>query len=344
MSLVEPPPQKSSDDLEGLLRAFFRSQMPQPWPSPRVPVAPVVPFRRSPRIAWNLIRSRGALAASVALLLLGSLLLPSRFTHNAKPDNRIGAPAISSRRHSSKDGSQTQEPRIRQQEQTRRGRRSPSGNGRRRSAVYEVNSLRSRLRLGIVPTPSRKRLRSFLRRHQSAQCGQINDIHVHLLSLFLRRFQDHRSIAKAPIVDEKTERLQSHFAAANVSVAIHPASPRLATVIDVERTQAAQSNGAIESPHGRPILGGGCQRVAGREDVAGVETHTQTIRFRDQRENARQVLEAMAERATLPSCCFQKHPYRKTGCAAMNLIEGGGDTSQPRLLAAIEMRPGCMTR
>ncbi|MGH7172573.1 MAG: hypothetical protein ACRELG_20020 [Gemmataceae bacterium] len=95
MRFVEPPPLKPSDDLEALLRAFFRSQMPQSWPSPRVPFAlgrtELIPFH-----GRSLIRSRWALAASVALLLLGSLLLPSRFTHDANPENRISAPAISS--------------------------------------------------------------------------------------------------------------------------------------------------------------------------------------------------------------------------------------------------------
>jgi hypothetical protein len=32
MGIVEPPSHNSSDDLDGLLRAFFRSQMPQAWP------------------------------------------------------------------------------------------------------------------------------------------------------------------------------------------------------------------------------------------------------------------------------------------------------------------------
>ena len=96
MRFVELPPLKPSDDLEALLRAFFRSQMPPSWPSPRLPLASVMPLRRPPRIGSSLIRSRWALAASVALLLLSSLLLPSRFTHDVNPEKKISAPAISS--------------------------------------------------------------------------------------------------------------------------------------------------------------------------------------------------------------------------------------------------------
>ena len=84
MNLVPPPPRKPSDDLDFLLRRFFRSQMPDPWPRPRLsffrphPATPATPSRHP------LIRSRWALAASVGLLLLGSLLLPGRFTQALK--------------------------------------------------------------------------------------------------------------------------------------------------------------------------------------------------------------------------------------------------------------------
>ena len=98
MRFVEPPPLKPSDDLEALLRAFFRSQMPPSWPSPRVPLASVMPLRRPPRVGRGLTRSRWALAASVALLLLGSLLLPSRFTHDAKPEPFFNAPGTADRK------------------------------------------------------------------------------------------------------------------------------------------------------------------------------------------------------------------------------------------------------
>jgi hypothetical protein len=42
----------------------------------------------------GLIRSHWALAASVILLLLGSLLLPSRFPQDAKPENSVPGETI----------------------------------------------------------------------------------------------------------------------------------------------------------------------------------------------------------------------------------------------------------
>jgi hypothetical protein len=85
MNLVEPSHPKPSGDLDGLLRTFFRSQMPHPWPAPRLSHFRATPARRPISPKRPLIRSRWALAASISLLLLGSLLLPGRLTTNSQP-------------------------------------------------------------------------------------------------------------------------------------------------------------------------------------------------------------------------------------------------------------------
>jgi hypothetical protein len=74
MSLVPTRP-VPPDDLDGLLRAFYRKEMPSRWPAPPVPPAPTLPYRRPNPSNRALFRSRLALAASVALLLLGSLFV-----------------------------------------------------------------------------------------------------------------------------------------------------------------------------------------------------------------------------------------------------------------------------
>jgi hypothetical protein len=75
LSRFQPPlPKHGSDELEGVLREFFRAQLPDPWPAlmvPSEPPAKVALARPVPR-PWTLARSRVALAASVALLLVGS--------------------------------------------------------------------------------------------------------------------------------------------------------------------------------------------------------------------------------------------------------------------------------
>jgi len=95
MNLVHQPPKTPGDDLEGLLRTFFRAQMPNPWPT-----APTPPFRTPKAIQSvpsrrRLMRSRWALAASIGLLLLGSLLLPGRFAPRSKIEQGPDGPGVS---------------------------------------------------------------------------------------------------------------------------------------------------------------------------------------------------------------------------------------------------------
>lgn len=73
-------PAQPADDLDGLLRGFFRSEMPDPWPAP--PVLPL-PLERGTKPAvsrrWFRHGGRFALAAGVSFFLLGYLALTSAF-------------------------------------------------------------------------------------------------------------------------------------------------------------------------------------------------------------------------------------------------------------------------
>jgi hypothetical protein len=96
MKFVSPPivgalgSARSGDDLDRLLRAFFQAEMPHPWPELEPTASATVP---STRLAiWRQIkRSHLALAASVALLIAGSLLfsgkLPLSASHLLPPPN-----------------------------------------------------------------------------------------------------------------------------------------------------------------------------------------------------------------------------------------------------------------
>jgi len=92
MNLVVRPPVSPEDDLDGLLCAFYKAQLPTPWPEPR---ALEVPTEPSPATlpGFSPWRSRLALAASVALLLSGSLFLPVRSpTDSGSGDELRGLP------------------------------------------------------------------------------------------------------------------------------------------------------------------------------------------------------------------------------------------------------------
>ena len=82
MNLLPPLPAppggapSSDGDIDTLLSAYFRAELPDPWPAApaRARVATAVPRRGLGRLA----RSRLALAASVALLVSGALFRAGR--------------------------------------------------------------------------------------------------------------------------------------------------------------------------------------------------------------------------------------------------------------------------
>jgi hypothetical protein len=104
MNLVFPPvypdtAQPPEDALDGVLRAYFRAQMPRPWPALVLPQSSPTPLRPPSREGrpgggrWPLFRSRLALAASVALLILGPLFLSGKFQTTGSPSTfRLGPP------------------------------------------------------------------------------------------------------------------------------------------------------------------------------------------------------------------------------------------------------------
>jgi hypothetical protein len=77
-------PNRLPEDLDGLLRQFFRAEMPEPWPAapplpqPR-PRPAVSPRKRTAGRPWFRFSTRFAVAASVALLVIGYLALAGRF-------------------------------------------------------------------------------------------------------------------------------------------------------------------------------------------------------------------------------------------------------------------------
>jgi hypothetical protein len=94
-----PPP---GDDLDVLLGSFFKAEMPAPWPPFQAPASSrtlplngrLAPRRSMPLNgrtgARHLFGSRGALAASVGLLMLAGLLLGGKFA----PSSRVPLPPL----------------------------------------------------------------------------------------------------------------------------------------------------------------------------------------------------------------------------------------------------------
>jgi len=93
--VVAPPNQRNGgvpegDEVDQVLRAFFKAQVPDPWPSFEAPAASsILPFVPSARRSSGL-RRRLALAASVAILAAGGWLLSGKFNGQPAP---VGAPS-----------------------------------------------------------------------------------------------------------------------------------------------------------------------------------------------------------------------------------------------------------
>jgi hypothetical protein len=71
-------------DVDGLLRAFFQAELPNPWPAcPEPPIRTLL--APPPASRWTLARSRFALAASVGLIVAGLWALGGKFTGPGEP-------------------------------------------------------------------------------------------------------------------------------------------------------------------------------------------------------------------------------------------------------------------
>src|SRR5437879_4201696 len=93
MNFLSAPPEQRDDhspdgsEVDRLLRAFYRSEIPDPWPRFTAPTERValLPFPTHPARRPLLGRSRLALAASVALLLGGLWSLSGKFSVDPAP-------------------------------------------------------------------------------------------------------------------------------------------------------------------------------------------------------------------------------------------------------------------
>jgi hypothetical protein len=87
MNLLEEPSLQPGDNLDNLLRAYFQAEMPNPWPSLEAPPRRlrVASPRPAAKSGGSLLRSRLALAASIALLVSGPLFLAGSFPDAAAP-------------------------------------------------------------------------------------------------------------------------------------------------------------------------------------------------------------------------------------------------------------------
>jgi hypothetical protein len=72
----------SQENVDDVLQSFFRKELPDPWPAPRV-ISPTSGAAK--KRSWLASYSRLALVASVALVLVSYLALAARFPLEPEP-------------------------------------------------------------------------------------------------------------------------------------------------------------------------------------------------------------------------------------------------------------------
>lgn len=82
------PSRLPADDLDKLLRRFFRSEMPSPWP-PAPAVSSTASSPQARPYPWFRLSSRLALAAAIGLFLIGYLVLAGKFPVGSEPGHSI---------------------------------------------------------------------------------------------------------------------------------------------------------------------------------------------------------------------------------------------------------------
>jgi hypothetical protein len=98
------------EEVDTLLRNFFRAEMPDPWPVLKAPAEE--PFRQEhwSTSRWTALRSRVALAASITLLLLGSWCFSARTPdYSVPPQDRSGDSGTASKQLPGKAPSKAQD-------------------------------------------------------------------------------------------------------------------------------------------------------------------------------------------------------------------------------------------
>src|SRR5690606_10368282 len=78
-------------------------------------------------------------------------------------------------------------------------------------------------------------------------------------------------------------------------------------VVNVPRANPLDTNVFVEFIHGFAVFASGCQPVAGRKGVAGIEAHAEPLWLRCSFEHEAQVFETPPETRPLPRRVFQKY-------------------------------------
>ena len=172
------------------------------------------------------------------------------------------------------------------------------------------------------------------------QRGEIQGVEILSVAGALGRFEIHREFCEAAIVQEISEGVDAEVSLADVLVAIDSGGEGLFAIVQMKRAQMVQTDDAIELLERLGEFAFRAERVAGGEEMAGVEANSQSRGILGAFEQFREVFEAMAQAGPLPRGRFEPDLDLVRGRGSQNNIERGNDIRQSLLFFASGGRAG----
>src|SRR4029450_113928 len=134
--------------------------------------------------------------------------------------------------------------------------------------------------------------------------------------------------------------LDAQLAAADLLVAIEPGAQRLLGVVQVQGDDPPPAGHANRAGHRVPVAAGRPDVVAGREEMAGVQTDAHAVSIGDRPEHRGQLLEAAADAGPAARGVLQHDAHAIAAAALVQHVHGARDPADDVLPAPAAHRPG----
>ncbi len=122
-------------------------------------------------------------------------------------------------------------------------------------------------------------------------------------------------------------------------MAIDPASPLTTAVVEMPDPDPIHTDRPVEIMHRPIVIILGRERIACRENMAGIDANPKALRGFDLREDRAEVLEPVPETSPLPRRRFQGNPGGQAFGPVMDLIDARRDPLQAFLFTGTDVRP-----
>ena len=176
--------------------------------------------------------------------------------------------------------------------------------------------------------------------HKLLENSQVAGVKILAVLDSLGSFQNHRQMAEPEIIDQVPEGFQSHFPGADPGVSVHAAAALAAAIVQVPDPQTVDSYRFVQLLDGFIVPFGPIQRIARRENVAGIHAHSQPPGVSHTFQNGLQVVESIAKPGALPRGRFQVDRHAQILGSTVKFVDRKRDPPQTGLLACSHVSAG----